>query len=412
MYTYIRIICFTLLLIMLPQTSTSQVVETSQEIEKDSLKIKTKQYFEPTVFSQNLFIEGGIGSSILFSQNASLLTGAERFTPDYTLSLGKWLSPFYALRLQIQGFELNGYSTVDGLYTADPQAGLIYGNNDPVREYGSIAPSDGSYRHFIRYIHTSLGVQFSTFNLFEGYVPDRKWDIVPTFGVGLFQVLEYKGIPATTTLSVNFEVMGKYQLNDQLDINMKVSGTMLPDHFEGRIAGNPYEGMMNVGVGVSYYFKKRGFKVKTCYDGPLIVEKRDTLYETMVTRDTVIVVRDAPSIEAQQIIKDVVFKFEKKSSVSIDNKFEAELKELAIFLKENPDVKIKIVGHTCDIDSYETNMKLGIERALIVKQRLIDFGAPDEQITTESKSFTEPIVPNNSEENRAINRRVELKVIE
>jgi len=51
---------------------------------------------------------------------------------------------------------------------------------------------------------------------------------------------------------------------------------------------------------------------------------------------------------------------------------------------------------------------VGLARANTVKNILMDMGVPESQITTETKYYLEPLVPNTSEENRAKNRRREI----
>ena len=73
--------------------------------------------------------------------------------------------------------------------------------------------------------------------------------------------------------------------------------------------------------------------------------------------------------------------------------------------------RILLTGHTDDVGSDQINMTVGLKRAIFVRNQLTGKGVPPEQIATESKGKTEPLVPNTNNENRAKNRRVELKII-
>jgi len=55
-------------------------------------------------------------------------------------------------------------------------------------------------------------------------------------------------------------------------------------------------------------------------------------------------------------------------------------------------------------------LKLGLKRADNAKQEFVDLGVSNSQLIDESKAYDEPLVPNTSDENRAKNRRVEIKV--
>ncbi|MDY0015901.1 MAG: OmpA family protein [Bacteroidales bacterium] len=85
------------------------------------------------------------------------------------------------------------------------------------------------------------------------------------------------------------------------------------------------------------------------------------------------------------------------------------LKEIAKVLTENPDVKIKIIGHTDSDGNDALNLDLSKRRALNVKNALMkDFGINGDRIQTDGKGEIEPLVPNTSTENKAKNRRVEF----
>ena len=85
------------------------------------------------------------------------------------------------------------------------------------------------------------------------------------------------------------------------------------------------------------------------------------------------------------------------------------LKEIAETLKQHPDLKVEIQGHTDNAGAAAANMKLSEERAEAVKQALVkDYGVSAEQMTSKGYGSTKPVAPNTTVEGRANNRRVEL----
>jgi len=84
------------------------------------------------------------------------------------------------------------------------------------------------------------------------------------------------------------------------------------------------------------------------------------------------------------------------------------LETAAFIMKENPDVKVRIEGHTCDIGTSRYNMRLSDNRAKETKQYLIQQGISPSRMDTAGKGESEPKVPNTSEENRRKNRRIEF----
>jgi outer membrane protein OmpA-like peptidoglycan-associated protein len=85
------------------------------------------------------------------------------------------------------------------------------------------------------------------------------------------------------------------------------------------------------------------------------------------------------------------------------------LKEIAKVLTDNPDVKIKIVGHTDSDGDDKSNLDLSKRRGASVKNVLVkDFGIDASRIETDGKGESEPVAKNDSAVNKALNRRVEF----
>ncbi len=80
-------------------------------------------------------------------------------------------------------------------------------------------------------------------------------------------------------------------------------------------------------------------------------------------------------------------------------------------LKNNPNIKIEIGGHTDDIGGYQANLKLSEERAKSVVNYLIGNGIEADRLEYKGYGFTEPIASNKTEEGRQENRRVEFTII-
>lgn len=72
---------------------------------------------------------------------------------------------------------------------------------------------------------------------------------------------------------------------------------------------------------------------------------------------------------------------------------------------------IQVVGHTCDIGTVEYNQGLSERRARSVVEYLTSRGIEADEIQWEGRSLHEPRFPNDSEENRSRNRRVEISFV-
>ncbi|WP_420370547.1 OmpA family protein [Acinetobacter baumannii] len=99
------------------------------------------------------------------------------------------------------------------------------------------------------------------------------------------------------------------------------------------------------------------------------------------------------------------------NDATLKQSHEAELTRLANQLNKYDLNKLKIVGHTDDVGNPEYNQKLSEERAQSVANLFLTHGFKKENIYVIGRGSTQPYVPNTTNENRAINRRVAIVII-
>ena len=109
------------------------------------------------------------------------------------------------------------------------------------------------------------------------------------------------------------------------------------------------------------------------------------------------------------VLNNIFFEF---GSAVLKNESEYELSELYQSLSENSKLKIKILGHTDNIGSEESNLNLSQMRANAVKDYLIKKGIQQDRLSSEGKGELQPIDSNENEEGRKNNRRTEFIIIE
>jgi outer membrane protein OmpA-like peptidoglycan-associated protein len=84
----------------------------------------------------------------------------------------------------------------------------------------------------------------------------------------------------------------------------------------------------------------------------------------------------------------------------------------AWILKDNPNVKVEIGGHTDGVGKDPANQTLSEKRALSAKKYIQDkYNIPESRLVTKGYGNTKPVADNKTEEGRSKNRRVEFKVI-
>jgi OOP family OmpA-OmpF porin len=116
-----------------------------------------------------------------------------------------------------------------------------------------------------------------------------------------------------------------------------------------------------------------------------------------------------PAVGTRMRLDNVQFEFDKATLLP---GYEAELDKLVDMLTDYPFVRLEIGGHTDDQGSDAYNEKLSHDRAKAVADYLIKKKVDAGRLTWKGYGESKPLRPNASEEDRAINRRVEFTVVE
>jgi outer membrane protein OmpA-like peptidoglycan-associated protein len=107
------------------------------------------------------------------------------------------------------------------------------------------------------------------------------------------------------------------------------------------------------------------------------------------------------------VFEDVHFDFDR---YSLRPEATRALDEAVRTLQQNPDLRIEIEGHTCNIGTAEYNLALGERRATAVRDYLSSRGIGGDRLRTVSYGEERPKYDNSREETRRLNRRAALVV--
>jgi len=84
---------------------------------------------------------------------------------------------------------------------------------------------------------------------------------------------------------------------------------------------------------------------------------------------------------------------------------------VADLLKTHPTVRVRIEGHTDSTGTPASNQTLSLARAETVRTTLVGLGIAPDRLTTVGFGATQPLVPDTTPANQAINRRVQFDVL-
>jgi K(+)-stimulated pyrophosphate-energized sodium pump len=116
----------------------------------------------------------------------------------------------------------------------------------------------------------------------------------------------------------------------------------------------------------------------------------------------------------KQVDKDTWFDFDRLTfetgQATLKSESREQLKNIAEILKAYPGVNIKIGGYTDNTGDANSNLKLSNDRAQSVKKELAGLGIDESRIEAEGYGQEFAVASNDTEEGRAQNRRISVRV--
>jgi outer membrane protein OmpA-like peptidoglycan-associated protein/YHS domain-containing protein len=151
------------------------------------------------------------------------------------------------------------------------------------------------------------------------------------------------------------------------------------------------------------------FNMKVAYENYQSWDsKLDISYTGLKLADTIKIALNPLSDSLIQI-PNILFSF---AEMYVANTFAEIIANVSDFLEVNPNYRIELKGHTDNVGNEEANFRLGMARAKAVAELLNRFGINNKRIAIKSYGKNEPVVPNDSDENMSLNRRVEIYLVE
>jgi len=109
------------------------------------------------------------------------------------------------------------------------------------------------------------------------------------------------------------------------------------------------------------------------------------------------------------VIQGISFRLD---GVGFDADGANQLNEVVALLQRTPAMRIEVSGHTDDVGGVQYNFWLSEQRAIAVKQYLVEGGVESRRIETRGAGEMEPLGSNLTPEGRALNRRIEFRILD
>lgn len=380
-------------------------------------------------FKDTWFITLGSGAQLLMAEDDDKGPLGSRITYAPTISVGKFFSPIWGLRVQLTGGSLHGFNDGEsGTYrkwnsgsknyqgngyadrlgmtdvapgspfmTWDPswnRRGFSTDATDPAKKivksgnsYVWLPGQSGSlYMQHIRYTAANFNFMFNFLTMVGDYNPKRAFEITPFAGLSYAHVLPSEGQGAYDTFGANGGLNFKVRLSDKFDFNMEGAVTLYPDDFDGHTGGvRSMDIVTQATAGITYKIGKSTWEVADPMNYEMIQTLNEKINDLKVQVAEAnrpcpdcppcpeVVVVDQPTRTTDQItfLPDPVF-FRIDKSI-IDASEWNKIEKAANYLRNNPMANVIVTGYADRQTAYPAyNMRLSERRAKIVSKALID----------------------------------------
>jgi len=275
------------------------------------------------------------------------------------------------------GFDLFFTRQLDDGSWTEPE-NLGYPINSEKDEEGLIVATDGKLAYFSSKMEGSYTKDIFSFELPERAKPQK--------------VMILKG----TVKDENDEVVNDLEIEISSDSREKPE-TIKVDETDGS-----YAAIVNVDKeeDVVVMMKKEGY----AFNAQLLTTKEEIKRPAAVKMTT-----EIQKVKAGKafVIKDINYS---TSSSDIDEGSKSILKLFALYLKDNPNLKIEIRGHTDNVGNLNDNLALSTDRAFEVLGFLQGQGVDKDRLTYKGFGPNKPLESNDTEAGRRKNRRTEFVI--
>jgi len=431
----------------------SVVAQSEQNGQQSNDQNALRQIVEKKAYGDNWFISLGVNANLLTAEQDGDISMWRRIKPGGSFTIGKWFTPDFGARIQVTGGALRGFNYVmnrGGYYVwantshqqvpmgcvdANGNIGMVWDfcdqppfptGDNPVR-YHLVMGRDGNWGFWqdFKYASATIDLMGNLTNLFRGYDTEHnRIDIIPLVGLGWIHAFSnnlttprYDHFVAKIGVRVNFNI------NDKLAIYLEPQGNATTKEFDGYAGDNFGDGIVNLSLGVQYTFNKQFTSLyqvakltadevdrlnKKINDNRYLIENHQDILERQ--QNLLDRLQKCCDDNKKQVITQVVeptaclpdyVRFG-LDSYKIDQTEVRKIAEIADYLKNNPNLKVLIVGYADKkTGNPRYNLNLSQKRVDAVAAELKRLGVNVNGIISEWKGDKEQPFPQN-EWNRVV----------
>lgn len=334
----------------------------AQEKEGYSTEPAHSATFLKNGFWDNWFIGAGAGANIYFGDNNKDADFFNRFTVTPEFQIGKWISPYLGTRIKAAG--------LTNLHTFNDNATIMSRN---------------------RYASFQANLMWSITDYFMKYSSDRVYQLVPYVGFGWAFGWDYKNQPEyamghirDNSMTLNAGLINNFRLSNRVTLSIEFAATALKSEFNQVKTSGNYDILGTASAGLVFNLGKDATFSEAELRNPLEIDALNSKINELYEQNQILAQRpvscpECPPtevitekiVETNPLINNVVlFKI---NQTKVDPYQGVNIYNIAQYLKDNPQLKVKVIGYTDKkTGTAKINEKLSAERAQNVARILID----------------------------------------
>ena len=337
-------------------------------------------------FRHNWFVLGDAGVNAYWGDYTSKTPFGSRLTPQFNVGFGKWFVPGFGAKLQFTGFRSRADKWSEGFYT---HASEEYFDKD----------GNSYWKERVKWFNFNIDLMFNISRIIKGYEgigsPELMNQFIASIGLGVTHPYDFPRYPNNDFAGhIELQYSRFFTEAKAVSLDVRFRTILQSTQFDG-VADHFFDKNFSLNVGVTYYFKERGWK-RTVANTTYYVEDQTTINrlndEINNLKQELAQAQAAPVVAAVPISTSKTITFPYLVNFVIDkvkvvNRERVNLKVVAEMIMATPEQKYLICGYADKYTgSVERNIWLAENRAKNVFKILTkEFGVPAEQLILDDK---------------------------